>query len=113
MEYHQQFLRKMQITIKSGEKITGREFMRRWKKGIEGITPLQQASTIIRGTFIVLIGIIWGIVFAIIFSMWWLGVILLGSLIITCAQLLGQYQKYWQLKKIDDMIKSTMEVKNA
>ena len=45
-------------TTKTGEVITWKEFMIRWKKGIEQISPLQKLINEARGTLITLIGFI-------------------------------------------------------
>jgi len=82
-------------TDREGNKLTFKEFMQRWKEGIEGITPVQQTVTQIYSTVITLIGIIAGIVITIINieTTWWLLIILVGAFGNTSVQLLGLYQK--------------------
>jgi hypothetical protein len=92
-----------------GNKLTFKEFMARWKKGIEGITPLQQSKSSLMGSVIVLVGIFWGMVVTFFAQIWWLFVILLGSLIVSLTALLGTYQKYSSFKKIDNLIKDIKE----
>ena len=43
---------------KSGEQISWKEFFKRWKKGIDSITPIQKLRLDARGTFITLLGYI-------------------------------------------------------
>jgi len=47
---------------KEGNKITFKEFLSRWKEGIEQITPRQRLENEIRATLISLIGFIAGVV---------------------------------------------------
>lgn len=94
---------------KSGEVISWKEFGSRWKRGIQAVTPLQQTGVMLFGYIISLIGIIWGIVFAIYFKFWWLSVILLGSVIVTGTQLLGSYQRYLALKKMANALKGGLD----
>ena len=79
--------------------------MSRWKNGIEGITPLQQAKTNIMGTSITLIGIFSGIVINALVRMenqWiWIEIILTGSLILVVIQMITGLQKYWKFKEVD------------
>lgn len=93
----------MKIRIKGGEKITHQEFMKRWKKGIEGVTPFQQTKTQVRSTWIIIIGIVAGIVISIINikTLWWLLIILCGALGNTAMQLLGLVQKRNMLKQLE------------
>lgn len=86
-----------------GNKLSFRSFMKKWKEGIEGITPLQQAKTSVLGTWIIISGLIGGIsIMAIIRpenTWWWFLVILTGSLIVTTIQLIGSLQKLWKFKE--------------
>lgn len=80
---------------RAGNKLTFREFMQRWKKGIDGINPYQQTNSQIWGTIIIVIGILCGLVICIvgIKRLWWLGIILLGALFNTCISYIGLKQK--------------------
>lgn len=49
-------------TTKDGEKITWKEALGRWKKGIENITPLQKLQNEKRSTLINLIGFVVGLI---------------------------------------------------
>jgi hypothetical protein len=93
----------MKIKIKSGEKITAGEFLDRWKKGIAKVTPLQQVNNQLRSTWIIIIGIVAGIVISImnIKTLWWLLIILVGALGNTLMQLLGLVQKRNMLKQLE------------
>lgn len=86
---------------KSGEKITTKEFISRWKDGIERVTPLQQSFIQLIGSFIALIGIAWGIIASSIFTQYWLTTILSGAFIVSGIQTLGIYQRYKTFKKIE------------
>lgn len=94
---------------KAGEKITWKEFGRRWKKGIQEVTPLQQVMSTIFGQVLILVGIVWGIVASIIFKQWWLLIILAGSLFVSGTSMIGTLQKYIALKRVNDMMKGGLE----
>lgn len=91
-------------------KLGKEEFMRRLKEGAEGITPAQKTKAEINGNIIVLIGIIVGLIVTPIVrieNLWyWVEIILLGSLVITCVQLLGKWQLYKVQKQQDEIMKS-------
>lgn len=91
--------------IKNYKKLGTKEFFKRWGKGIEGITPLQQTRTSLIGSLIVIIGIIWGIIVTLITRTWWMVVILVGSLIMVGMSLIGTYQKYRRFKIQEELIK--------
>ena len=100
---------------RTGEKLNFKEFMKRWKIGIEGITPLQSTKTQLMGIWITLTGIIAGIIINILLRMkgqWvWITIVLTGSLILVIMNFLTTLQKYWKFKQIDEQIK-LLEVKN-
>ena len=89
---------------KSGEQISWKEFGVRWKKGINGITPLQQANIQIKGTYIIILGLCSGIFITClnIKDLWWLTLILVGGLFNSAMQWVGLYQKKNILKKLYD-----------
>lgn len=91
---------------KEGNKLTHQEFISRWKKGIEGITPIQKIKTQILGTRITLIGLFLGLFVTIIAidKLWWVMIILIGAIITTGVQYLGFIQQRNILKNIEDMI---------
>ena len=82
-------------TDKEGNELTYKEFMGRWKSGIQKVTPLQQVRVQIRSTIIMLIGILAGIIVSIInFSkIWWVTIILIGVFGFTFVQFIGLMQK--------------------
>jgi len=94
---------------KSGRWITFKEFRTRFAQGVEGITPLQQTTTILWSFVPVIAGMVWGIVVGILIKQWWLVLILSGGLPITTIQIINNYQKYKIQKKVEDTMK---ELKN-
>ncbi len=94
----------MSPKTKAGEKITWKEFGKRWKQGIENVTPFQQVKTTMLGLIISLIGVSWGIVFGLYLKLWWLVVILVGALFVTGVQLLASIQKYMVFKRLEAMV---------
>ena len=77
-----------------------KEFMRRWKEGIQKVTPFQQIKINLVGNVLVVIGVIIGLITSSMLGIWWLFIILLGSLFLTSMGLLGNIQKYFALQKI-------------
>ena len=110
---------------KKGEELKFKEFFKLWKRGINGITPLQTAKSQLMGNIIILIGIISGIIINCLTrveNQWiWIVIILGGSLILTLMSQIGFLQKYWRLKQIKEATdkleknttKSKKEVKNG
>jgi hypothetical protein len=95
----------MKIKLRrTGEIVTLKEFFKRWKKGAEEITPLQQTQVNQIGFITIFIGVIWGIIFSIRLKQWWLSVILTGSLIISSTSFLANWQKKTILKRIDKIM---------
>ena len=94
-------------TDTSGKQLTRKEFMERWKSGLKGITPLQQTKMQMNSTWIMLVGILCGIVVAIIAfkTIWWLLIILVGALFNTSIQQLG----IWQKKKLLEQFEISLE----
>ena len=90
---------------KKGNKLTPKEFMTRWKQGIERVTPLQQTQNQINGYVIVMIGELWGVYFGILTNTLWLTTVLVGGYMITKAQLTGTYQKKLILKQLEGGVK--------
>jgi hypothetical protein len=94
---------------KTGKELSIKEFFGLWKKGIEGITPIQIAKSQVLGNIIVLVGIVSGIIINCltrIKGQWvWIVIILAGSLIITSMSQVSYLQKFWRLKRIDLEIK--------
>lgn len=91
--------------IKTGENISWKEFFKRWGKGIEGVTVLQQVQMQIQATWIIIIGITCGIIVSLfaIKTLWWLMIILIGGLYNTIIQLIGLFQKKRQMKAFEQL----------
>ena len=83
--------------------------MSKWKEGLSGVTPLQQTKTNLFGVIIVLIGVFFGLYVTFTNQMYWLVLILCGSLILTTVQLLASLQKFWKLKAIDKIKKGLIK----
>ena len=64
---------------KQGNQLTWKEYLQRWKRGIEGVTPLQQTNIQIKGTYIIILGLCAGIFISILGfkNLWWLMLILI------------------------------------
>lgn len=94
---------------KDGSELSLRDFFKSWGKGIEGITNLQQVKTQMLGTWIIISGMLGGIIINFLVRLkdvwWWLEVILFGSLIVTSISMIGLYQRYKILKKVEDTMK--------
>ena len=88
---------------KLGNKLTWKEYMARWKEGIRGISPLQLAVQQLKGMNIVLIGLLCGIIvcFFNIKNLWWLLIILIGSLYVNVTMYIGTWQKKRALENIE------------
>lgn len=87
----------------TGEKVSVKQFLSEWKKGMQEVTPLQQTIAAQWGQIISAIGVIWGIVFSIMIHYWWMAVILIGGLVVLATQMLGNWQKKMILKKIEEL----------
>tara|TARA_R100000750_G_C2343403_1_gene95183 strand:+ start:12 stop:332 length:321 start_codon:yes stop_codon:yes gene_type:complete len=101
---------------KEGNYLTTKEYLERWKKGIQSVTPLQQTKISLQGVVLVLIGVVVGIVSSFMIGIWWLVIILCGSLFLTVINLIGTLQRYYSLKEIDKQFKemnNMKEVKNG
>lgn len=91
------------IKDKQGKEYSYKEFVSKWKKGIEGITPLQQVKSQINGTWLMIIGLLSGIVvMAFAFKKyWWIEIILVAGLFNTVISLIGLIQRRNVLNKIN------------
>jgi hypothetical protein len=94
-------------TTPKGEKLTFSQFMDRWRKGIEGLTPLQIVNTNYHSLKLVFIGIILGLIFSVMAfkQLYWLFFILLGSFGITISQWVAVWQKKKALEEIEKSVK--------
>lgn len=90
---------------KKGNKISWKEFMVRWKGGIQNISSYQQLKTEMVGTRIILLGLLCGIIVSIykFQSMWWVTIILVGAILNTGLSYLSQRQKFKFLEKMEKM----------
>lgn len=77
------------------------EIISRWKKGIEEVTPQQQLKVQLISSVIIFIGVLVGLITALISETWWLAIILGGSLGISVIQLLGLYQRLRVFQKLN------------
>lgn len=94
---------------KDGTTLTIKQFLKEWGKGIDGITPIQITFSQLLGNYIVLAGIISGIIVNALVRMenvwWWVEIILVGSLLLTLLAFLGTLQKYRRIKLINKQMK--------
>jgi len=102
-------VRKFFFKAKDGTKLSFKQFMKRWGKGIEGITPLQQTKTTLWSYPLVVGGITTGIIIMLLRREWWLLIVLSGSLPMTLIGLLSTWQKYLQQKRIYEVMKELEE----
>ena len=88
---------------KQGNKLTWKQFFKRWGEGIEGITPIQKLKTQLLGTKITLLGIFLGLCVSVYGwnNLWWVGIILTGAFINTAVQYLGLKQQLNMLKNME------------
>jgi len=90
---------------KNGKELNLKEFMERWKGGIEKVTAMQKTKMSILFTFIILLGVLIGVVTAIITKVWWLLIVLLGALGVNAISLISTLQQYIAYSKIEEMVK--------
>lgn len=95
----------MKLKDKAGNELTREQYLERWKKGMQAVTPLQMAKTNMYGYYLILIGVLIGIVSSIINKTWWLVIVLCGSFIVSSMATLGNYQKIVALVKLDNLMK--------
>lgn len=81
-------------------------FFQKWKKGIEMITPYQQAQLMYKNTWIMILGITLGLIVALLAlkQLWWLAIILAAALFNTILVQIANYQKYMLLKRMEESI---------
>ena len=99
----------MKWTDKNGNKLNTKEFINRWKEGIEGITPIQRLKTQLVGTRIILIGLILGLCVSLYGwkNLWWVAIVLVGAILVNGVQYLAQRQ---QVKMFDNLEKQSVEL---
>ena len=89
-----------------GKKISWKEFFKRWGEGIRSVSPLNLAIIERNGIYITLAGIICGLVISVITfkTLWWLGIILLGSMIITLTSLISCLKKVSAYRNVEAIL---------
>lgn len=100
---------------RQGNKLTLKQFLTRWKTGLQGVTPFQQTKMQIWSTVIIIIGIVCGFVITLfaIQTLWWLTIILAGAFFNSMVQLLGLWQKKNVLKNFNLHIPALTKVENS
>ncbi len=93
---------------KDGEELSFKQFTKRWKSGVVDITPLQQTTTTLWSFIPLVAGILWGISVTLIGGIYWMSLILSGSLPITLIQVIGTYQRYKSQSIADKAFKEAM-----
>jgi len=90
---------------KQGKKLTFKEFIKRWKEGAEGISPLQQTKTTLWSYPFIVGGIVWGIVMTLFAGTYWMALILIGSFPITIMQIVSVWQRFKAQKRVEESFK--------
>ena len=85
------------------------KFINKWKQGIENITPIQQLQSTQKGNWVMLVGIISGIVVMAFRAkdFWWIEIILVASLFNHSLMMIGIQQK---IKLINNFEKGVQDV---
>ena len=91
-----------------GNQLSLKEFLGRWRKGIEGISPVQQSLTSLWGFPLILGGMVTGIVINLINHVYWLVLILVGGFPPTIMSLVSLWQKYQSQKKAQEAYEEAM-----
>lgn len=86
------------MKLKSGEEITIKEFFKRWKIGIENLTPLQKMTNEARGTFVTLLGFVVSF-FAVIWFREKIGILAYGLILIFLGSIWTTALKYIGLRQ--------------
>lgn len=94
-------------TDRDGKPVEGKEFIERWKSGINNINPYQLAKTEMMGQLIMLAGILIGLGTSLYNKQWWLSIILFGGLIVSGVSIVGVKQK---VNALASVYKSEKEV---
>jgi len=104
----------MPIT-KTGEKISWKEFISRWKNGIEGITPLQQTKSLFTSNVIMFIGMVLGFIISLFNfkTLFWLTIVLAGGIINIFINMLSTWQKMALLLKLEQDMNSISDCKEV
>jgi hypothetical protein len=96
----------IKLTVKKYKQLGTKKFFKKWGEGIEGITPLQNTRTVLISLIVMILGVVYGFIFTLLFTRtYWLSVILGASLPITFMQFVSAYQKYVKLKEVEKIMK--------
>jgi len=95
------------------EKLTFKQFIKRYKEGVVNITPLQQTKTTLWSFIPIFAGLTWGIVVTFMGGTYWLTLILCGSLPITSIQFISNLQKYRAQKRAKEAFDEAMKPKHG
>ena len=100
---------------KTREKISFKDFVKRWKEGLTNITPLQKTKVQLTGTKITLLGLFLGLCVSIYGwkNLWWVGIILIGAIINTGVQYLATKQQKKLYQTIENNFKEATEADNS
>jgi len=93
---------------KKGEIISWKEFFKRWKQGIENLTPQQRIKNEIRGTFITLLGFLVSFV-AVIILREKIGLLAYGLILIFLGSIINTGLKFFALKQQSKIFKQIEE----
>ena len=96
---------------RTGNKLTLKQFLKRWKNGVINITPVQQTKTTLWSFIPIFAGLPWGIVMTFLGGTYWLTLILVGSFPITTIQFISNIQKYKAQKRAQDAFNEAMNIK--
>lgn len=110
------FWEKELIKDKSGKKISLQEFGKRWKEGMQNLTPKQRTQNDIFSSWVILVGFIVSTI-ALIFFNKTFGVVTYGLILIflgnTYANAIKLFSLYGQLKVFKNIEEMTMEVQHG
>lgn len=83
-----------------------KQFFKRWKEGIDGVTVKQQVTMQIQSMYIILLGISLGILVCSINykQLYWLLIILIGGYFNATIGIIGMNQKLKQIKKFEKIL---------
>lgn len=90
---------------KTGEKISWKEALKRFKRGVEEITPIQKLTNDIRGTFITLFGYIFALG-AVIWKFNTIGALAVGLILIFLGSIITTGLTWLSLRKQLKFIKN-------
>lgn len=105
------------IKDKQGKEYTFKEFLKKWKQGMNEITPVQQLRSNNLGYYLIFLGEIVGFITSVWMKQWWLLIILIGSVILTAVAYIGNWQQLQLMLKQEEIMKSidiqTIELKGG